>query len=111
MIRNYLHRKLAEASIAGEEYSRIDGFSRRALGMLAGAALFGGLTNVVRASPCTSMCQDPPRCNTNWVSCTDSCGGTNCWESEGGVCCDYECELETFSSSFALCCSEWEGPI
>jgi hypothetical protein len=104
VIGDYVRRTLARLSVAEEEYKKIDGFSRRALGILAGAAVFGGLTNVVRADPCTSRCGEV--CTGTTEMCIDSCGGAPCWEEENGSCCDYYCVEQPF---LGVCCSEWEG--
>jgi hypothetical protein len=76
------------------------------LGVLAGAAVFGGVTNVVHADPCTSKCEEV--CTQTNEMCDTSCEGVPCWEVPGGSCCDYVCE-EQPDPGVRYCCAEHEG--
>lgn len=106
MIFDFLERKVAQAAVAEERMPGIDRFSRRALGLLAGAVMFAGLSNTVRADGCTSRCGDV--CPGTGIPCL-SCGGSQCWEGfPDGMCCDYQCDME-MPPGQVLCCSEEEG--
>lgn len=120
MILDFLDRKLAQAAVAEERFPQIDRLSRRALGILAGAVAFAGLSNTVRASGCTSLCGVV--CQSSESIPCNSCDGVQCWEGvPDGMCCDYRCnEMEGGEMlgeeskggemfGLALCCSVHEG--
>jgi hypothetical protein len=106
MIRDLLDRTIARVTTAEETRPGIDKLSRRALGALAGAVTFAGLSKTVRAQYCEGLCDEVThQCTPTYDACTTVCGsGGQCWESGAGQCCDYVCEQ---SCPPYLCCSRW----
>lgn len=106
MIKDLLVRTLSQAVVLEEERPGIEKFSRRALGILAGAAAFVGFTKVVAAQgQCSSECGQV--CPGSNQPCTNSCSGGQCWENFETWCCDYRCG----PNSGPVCCSveTWSG--
>lgn len=90
MFSDFIDRTQAKAIVAVEDSPAVARFTRRSLGLLAGAAAFAGLTKSVEACNGCS-----PRCDDVCPGYTDpcnACGGVQCWEGNGAyTCCDYHC--------------------